>query len=112
LPISLGLETKGGVMTTLIKCGTLIPAEQTETFTTADDNQPSVQIQVYQGEQERAADNKLLGTYDLLGIPPAPRGVPQIAVTFGVDAHGTVYVTARDLGTGKELNVNIKLVDG
>ncbi|WP_017596717.1 molecular chaperone DnaK, partial [Nocardiopsis potens] len=101
-PLSLGIETKGGVFTKLIEKNTTIPTKRSEIFTTADDNQPSVQIQVYQGEREIAQYNKKLGVFDLTGLPPAPRGVPQIEVTFDIDANGIVNVTAKDLGTGKE----------
>lgn len=106
-PLSLGIETKGGIMTKLIDRNTAIPTKASEVFSTAEDGQPSVLIQVYQGEREFARDNKLLGTFELSGIAPAPRGIPQIEVTFDIDANGIVHVSAKDRGTGKEQSVTI-----
>ncbi len=111
-PLSLGIETKGGVMTKLIERNTTIPTRKAEVFTTADDNQNSVEIKVYQGEREMAAYNKLIGNFQLVGIPPAPRGVPQIEVAFDIDANGIVNVGAKDLGTGKEQRITITASGG
>jgi molecular chaperone DnaK len=106
-PLSLGIETKGGIMQKIVERNTTIPTKRSEVFTTADDNQPSVEIKVYQGEREMAANNKLLGTFELSGLPPAPRGVPQIEVSFDIDADGIVHVHAKDRGTGREQSIQV-----
>ncbi|MFC3099257.1 molecular chaperone DnaK [Alteraurantiacibacter palmitatis] len=111
-PLSLGIETLGGVFTRMIDRNTTIPTKKTQTYSTADDNQQAVTIRVFQGEREMAADNKLLGQFDLVGIPPAPRGVPQIEVTFDIDANGIVNVSAKDKGTGKEQQIRIQASGG
>jgi len=111
-PLTLGIETKGGVMTKLIERNTTIPTRKSEIFSTAEDNQPSVEVHVLQGEREMAAYNKSLGKFQLTGIPPAPRGMPQIEVTFDIDANGILHVSAKDLGTGKEQRIEIKAGSG
>ena len=111
-PLTLGIETKGGVMTKLIERNTTIPTRKSEIFSTAEDNQPSVEVHVLQGEREMAAYNKSLGKFQLTGIPPAPRGMPQIEVTFDIDANGILNVSAKDLGTGKEQKIEIKAGSG
>ncbi len=111
-PLSLGIETLGGVMTKLVERNTTIPAERKQVFSTADDNQTAVTVRVFQGEREMAADNRLLGQFNLEGIPPAPRGVPQIEVKFDIDANGILSVAAKDLGTGNEQTVRIEQSSG
>jgi molecular chaperone DnaK len=111
-PLSLGIETLGGVMTKLVEKNTTIPTERKQVFSTADDNQTAVTVRVFQGEREIAADNRLLGQFNLEGIPPAPRGVPQIEVKFDIDANGILNVSAKDLGTGKEQTVRIEQSSG
>jgi molecular chaperone DnaK len=111
-PLTLGIETKGGVRTALIERNTTIPTRKSEIFSTAEDNQPSVEVHVLQGEREMAVGNKSLGKFQLTGIPPAPRGMPQIEVTFDIDANGIVHVSAKDLGTGKEQKIEIKAGSG
>jgi molecular chaperone DnaK len=111
-PLSLGIETLGGVFTRMIDRNTTIPTKKSQVFSTADDNQSAVTIRVFQGEREMAADNKILGQFDLVGIPPAPRGVPQIEVTFDIDANGIVNVHAKDKGTGKEQQIRIQASGG
>jgi molecular chaperone DnaK len=111
-PLSLGIETLGGVFTRLIERNTTIPTKKSQVFSTADDNQTAVTIKVYQGEREMAADNKILGQFDLVGLPPAPRGVPQVEVTFDIDANGIVSVQAKDKATGKEQQIRIQASGG
>jgi molecular chaperone DnaK len=111
-PLTLGIETLGGIFTHLIERNTTVPTKKSQVFSTAADNQNAVTIRVFQGEREMAADNKLLGQFDLVGIPPAPRGVPQIEVTFDIDANGIVHVGAKDLGTGKEQSIKITASSG
>src|SRR5262249_12532288 len=111
-PLSLGIETLGGVMTRLITRNTTVPTRKTQIFSTASDNQPAVSVHVLQGERELSKDNRTLGRFDLVGIPPAPRGVPQIEVTFDIDSNGIVNVSAKDLGTGRKQQIAIKVASG
>src|SRR6202042_3326328 len=111
-PLSLGIETLGGVFTRLIDRNTTIPTKKSQVFSTAEDGQTAVTIRVFQGEREMAADNKMLGQFDLVGIPPAPRGIPQVEVTFDIDANGIVNVSAKDKGTGKEQQIRIQASGG
>jgi molecular chaperone DnaK len=111
-PLSLGIETLGGVMTKLIARNTTVPTRKTQIFSTASDNQPAVSVHVLQGERELSRDNRTLGRFDLVGLPPAPRGVPQIEVTFDIDANGIVKVSAKDLGTGRQQEIAIKVASG
>jgi molecular chaperone DnaK len=111
-PLSLGIETLGGVSTKLIEKNTTIPTKKSQVFSTADDNQPAVSIRVLQGEREMASDNKMLGNFELVGIAPAPRGVPQIEVTFDIDANGLIHVTAADKATGKTQDIRIEASSG
>jgi molecular chaperone DnaK len=111
-PLSLGIETLGGIFTKIIERNTTIPTKKSQIFSTATDNQPAVTIKICQGEREMASDNKLLGNFELIGIPPAPRGVPQIEVTFDIDANGILHVSAKDLGTGKEQSIRITASSG
>jgi molecular chaperone DnaK len=111
-PLSLGIETLGGIFTKIIERNTTIPTKKSQIFSTASDNQPAVTIKVCQGEREMAADNKLLGNFELIGIPPAPRGVPQVEVAFDIDANGILHVSAKDLGTGKEQSIRITASSG
>jgi molecular chaperone DnaK len=111
-PLSLGIETLGGIFTKIIERNTTIPTKKSQIFSTATDNQPAVSIKVCQGEREMAADNKLLGNFELIGIPPAPRGIPQVEVTFDIDANGILHVSAKDLGTGKEQSIRITASSG
>ena len=111
-PLSLGIETLGGIMTKLVEKNATVPTERKQIFSTADDNQMAVTVKVYQGERQMAADNRLLGQFNLEGIPPAPRGMPQIEVKFDIDANGILNVSAKDLGTGKEQTVRIEQSSG